>query len=125
MSLDVYLKSDLRKEIVTCHCCGHSREEEVSDTLFDSNITHNLGRMAEAAGIYKHCWRPEEIGILKASQLIQPLEDGLQKLKSDPDAFKVYNASNGWGLYEHFVPWVEEYLKACKEYPDANVSAYR
>ena len=33
---------------------------------YSANITHNLGKMAEEAGIYKHLWRPEEIGITKA-----------------------------------------------------------
>lgn len=27
--------------------------------IFSANITHNLNAMAEAAGIYKHLWRPE------------------------------------------------------------------
>ena len=46
--------------------------------VFTSNITHNLGKMAEAAGIYKHLWCPEEIGITKAKQLIQPLKKDLK-----------------------------------------------
>lgn len=125
MSLDVYLKSDLRKEMVKCDFCGHIHEEEISDTLFESNITHNLTSMAAAAGIYKHCWRPEEIGIAKAHELINPLKAAVEAMKADPAKFKVHDAANGWGLYEHFVPWVEEYLKACEENPDANISVSR
>jgi len=52
MSLDVYLMKTM------------------PTSVYDANITHNLGAMAEAAGIYKHLWRPEEIGITKA-QLFQ------------------------------------------------------
>jgi len=94
-------------------------------TVYDSNITHNLGRMAEEAGIYQHLWRPEEIGITTAAQLIEPLSAGLALLKSDPARFEAFNAPNGWGLYKHFVPFVEEYLGACREYPDATVSVSR
>ena len=93
--------------------------------VFDTNITHNLGKMAEAALIYKECWRPEELGITRAEDLIQPLTNGLKRLKFDPEYFKQFNAPNGWGLYEHFVPWVEELLEACKKWPDSVVEASR
>jgi hypothetical protein len=33
-----------------------------TECVFDANITHNLNKMADAAGIYEACWRPEEIG---------------------------------------------------------------
>jgi hypothetical protein len=94
-------------------------------TVYDSNITHNLGRMADEAGIYQHLWRPEEIGITTAAQLIEPLSAGLALLRSDPAHFRAFNAPNGWGLYEHFVAFVEQYLDACRENPDATVSVSR
>ena len=93
--------------------------------VFSANITHNLNVMAEAAGIYKHLWRPEELGIKTAAELVEPLRIGLQLLKSDPERFKKYSARNGWGTYEQFVPWIEEYLKACEENPEAEVSVSR
>ena len=94
-------------------------------TVFTSNITHNLGKMAEEAGIYYHLWRPDEIGVTKAEQLILPLEEGIRLMKADPDRFRKHDAPNGWGLYEHFVPWIEEYLAACKENPDAKIEVSR
>lgn len=94
-------------------------------TVFDSNVTHNLSKMAIAAGIYHQLWRPDEIGITKASQLIEPLRKGLETLKSDPSKFEAFNAPNGWGTYEQFVPWVENYLQKCEKYPDADVSVCR
>lgn len=93
--------------------------------VYSANITHNLGKMAREAGIYEYLWRPEEIGITKAAQLIGPLEEGLALLKRETDHFKQFNAPNGWGMYEHFVPFVERYLEACRENPDADVSANR
>jgi len=90
--------------------------------VYDANITHNLGDMARAAGIYRHLWHPDEIGIKTAKYLIDPLTEGLELLKSDPERFQKYDSPNGWGLYKHFVPFVEKYLEACKENPDAEVS---
>ena len=93
--------------------------------VYDANITHNLGKMAEEAGIYQHLWRPGEIGIHKAEQLIEPLERGLSFLQSDPERFRQFDAPNGWGRYENLVTFVQNYLTACRENPDADVSAYR
>ena len=107
MSLDVTLSKIMLTEVYT------------------ANITHNLGKMAERAGIYKHLWRPDEIGITKAQDLIQPLTDGLEKMEKYPDYFKQFDAENGWGLYIHFVPWVRNYLEACKKHPDAEIEISR
>ena len=91
-------------------------------SVFDANITHNLNKMAEEAGIYKHLWRPDKIDIKTAAELIEPLKAGLQKMKDNPEHFKQFDAENGWGTYEDFVPWIEKYLAACEENPDAEVS---
>ncbi len=100
-------------------------EQSDSDRVFSANITHNLARMAEAAGIYQACWRPEEIGVAKAGHLILFLRKGLEKLRADPEQYRTFNALNGWGTYDQFVPWVERYLAACETYPDADVSVSR
>lgn len=107
MSLDVYL-SEMRM-------CD----------VYSANITHNLRDMAIEAGIYQHLWRPEELGLTKAGDLIQPLTVGLALLKSDPPRFEKFNSSNGWGLYVHFVPFVEKYLLACIENPNAEIRVSR
>ena len=93
--------------------------------LYSSNITHNLNKMAMAAGIYEHLWRPDEINITRARDLIMPLMDGLNMLESYPERFKAFDAPNGWGLYEHFVPFVRDYLQACIKWPDAVVEVSR
>lgn len=96
-----------------------------TDLVFDYNITHNLNRMAEAAGLYDCLWRPDEHGIDTAKQLIEPLRQGLHLLKLNPEEYKKYNPENGWGSYEGLVTFVEEYLDACYKYPDAKVTADR
>jgi hypothetical protein len=93
--------------------------------IYTANITHNLNEMADAAGIYKHLWRPDEIGITKAWQLIEQLRDGLDRLKSNPEHYKQFDSPNGWGTYESFVPFVEKYLQACIENPESDVVVSR
>ncbi len=107
MSLDVYLTAVKRT------------------VVFERNITHNLAKMAVEAGIYKHLWRPEELNITKASELIEPLTVGLAFLKAEPKRFEALNPSNGWGSYEGFWRFVESYLEACKEDPEAEISVSR
>ena len=125
MSLDVYLTGKTTETPCCCCECGHKHTSEETEEFYSANITHNLGGMAEEAGIYKHLWRPEEIGVTKAGQLIEPLRAGLALMKLDPQRFKKHNSPNGWGLYENFVPWIKEYLAACEEHPDADVTVSR
>jgi hypothetical protein len=107
MSLDVYLTAVRPTEV------------------YSRNITHNLNKMAMEAGIYEALWRPEEIGVTTAKQLVPLLETGLETLRSDPERFEKFNPENGWGDYENLVSFVETYLQACKENPDAEVRACR
>lgn len=110
MSLDVYL---------TYMIDGNSI------TLYSANITHNLGQMANKAGIYYALWRPEERKWKTAKEIIPVLEKGLAKLKARKEYFEKFNTPNGWGLYEHFVQFVEEYLEACKKYPSSILEVSR
>ena len=119
MSLDVYLYRKFKKlyEDGTIEDC----EEEV----YSANCTHNLNTMADKCGLYELLWRPEEIDITKANQLIEPLTVGLELLKSNPEYFKQFNPSNGWGSYDGFVRFVEKYLEACVENDDCYVMVWR
>jgi hypothetical protein len=107
VSLDVYLTE--------------VRETEV----YEANITHNLGQMADAAGIGDHLWEPEKLGITTARELIEPLGQGLALLHGEPERFKQYNPENGWGDYDGLVRFVTNYLAACVANPDANVRVSR
>ncbi len=107
MSLDVYLV------------------ERVETEVYEANITHNLGGMAEEAGIYQHLWRPEELGITKASELIGSLSIALAILEKDPERFEKFNPKNGWGDYAGLVRFVRHYLAACLAHPDAQIRISR
>jgi hypothetical protein len=120
MSLDVYLS---RKRLVSYD--GAKTFYEEYEECYQSNITHNLGIMADAAGIYKALWRPEEIGITKAGDLVPIIENGLADMKERPEYYKQFDTPNGWGTYKDFVPWIEEYLDACKIYPEAQITVSR
>lgn len=148
MSLDVYLKNPEavgpERWAIFIREDGHTKEITLEEwnkrfpgrqpslchvggdeTVYSANITHNLGKMAGEAGIYQHLWRPEEIGIDTASQMIDPLRIGLATLKADPDKFAPFNPENGWGNYDNLVAFVEGYLKACEDNPTAAVSVWR
>lgn len=93
--------------------------------LFWSNITHNLTRMAKAAGIYEATWRPDEHGFTHARDISGILRVGLETLKMNPAHFRQFDASNGWGTYDDFVPWLEEYLAVLEKYPSALIEVER
>lgn len=131
MSLDVYLKDPT----ATYEC----------NYLYDANITHNLGEMASEAGIYEALWRPhrldpnyneewddtekeyefEDNTDVFAHQITPVIEIGLALLKDSPEHYTQFDSPNGWGLYVHFVPFVEKYLAALREYPKAIVRVSR
>src|SRR3990167_6217475 len=96
-------------------------DKETGEAVFRFNTTHNLGQMASEAGIYLSLWRAPENGIETANQLIEPLKCGLEKMKSNPVHFQQFDSPNGWGIYAHFVPQLEELLQACEENPDSKV----
>jgi hypothetical protein len=93
--------------------------------VYSANITHNLNKMAREAGIYECLWRPDECGIAKAAQIIEPLRAGLAVMCERPTHFEGFDSSNGWGKYVHFLPFCARYLEACIANPDADVSVSR
>ena len=100
-------------------------EYGIDCTVYESNITHNLGEMAAAAGIYEALWRPEEIGALRAKDIAPRLREGLQKLRAEPTVFKSHNPSNGWGDYDELVRFTAAYLDACERYSEATIRVSR
>jgi len=115
MSLDVYLIAEADT--------GASEPYQVQ--VYEANITHNLNRMAKEAGIYEELWRPDEIGITHACELIRPLRSGANAMYLDPPRFQALNPENGWGSYDDFLPWLEKYIAACQEHPKTKVKVSR
>jgi len=113
MSLDVYLELD------KCPHCGRTGD------YYDASITHNLGAMAEEAGVYGVAWHPEDNGINTAGDLIEPLKKAIDLMTDDPKRFKKYNDPNDWGRYENLLSWLQNYLDACESMPAATVNVSR
>ena len=111
MSLDVYLKID---------------GAELDDVAaYESNITHNLSKMAFMAGLYEWLWEPEKVGAKTAKHLITPLTIGLATLEADREKFELFTHASGFGNYDSLVSFVRRYLAACKTYPEATVYAWQ
>lgn len=108
MSLDIWFTIPL-----------NTGKEIIQHEVFSTNVTHNLNTIAEKAGIYEALWHKQ--GITKAEDYIELLSNTLVMMKNHPNYFKQFDASNGWGTYEHFVPWLERLLEACHTYPIADV----
>ena len=125
MSLDVYLYVGEERIEECTHCDGTGKINHGKEKVHEDNITHNLNKMADAAGIYAHLWRPEELGFTKAGQLINPLKAGLERLRADPEKYNKFNPANGWGDYEGLVRFVQNYLNACEDHPEAEIYASR
>ena len=102
-----------------------SKKPKEDENVFEYNITHNLSKMAAEAGIYNALWHPEDIQAVYAKDLINTLTGGLISLKADPNRYIKFNATNGWGKYENLVEFVEQYLQACIDYPDAKIEVSR
>jgi hypothetical protein len=107
MSLDVSLKKMMPTEV------------------YSDNITHNLNKMAQEAGLYDALWRPDENDLTHAYQLIPILEEGLAKLRANPELYEQFNPTNGWGNYVGLVTFVRDYLEACKANPTAEIEVSR
>lgn len=99
--------------------------EDKPTQVFSLNITHNLTLMAKAAGVYYCLWRPEELGLEVAKDLIEPLKLGLRELESNPEHYKSFNPPNGWGSYEGLIETIEEVIAACESNPEARIEVDR
>ena len=91
--------------------------------VWTENITHNLNTMADAVKVrdttlYKVLWYPEELGLNTGKKILPFLMEGIEVILADPDRFKQYNPSNGWGDYNNLVEFVKSYIIACTEFPD-------
>jgi hypothetical protein len=102
-----------------------TNEDDWGGYVYESNITHNLGKMASECGLYEPLWRPEEIGATRACDLIGPLRDGLARINEDQERLQAFNPENGWGDYKLLVRFTTEYLAACERWPEAEVQVSR
>ena len=126
MSLSIYLLGPKRKEECVCSACGHKHTAIKQETLFSCSITHNLRVMAQAVELYLPLWHLDECAHIKhAKDLVPILSRGINVLKKDPTYYQKFDAENGWGTYNDFVPCLEALLEACNMFPKALIEVSR
>lgn len=89
-------------------------------SCWQANITHNLGEMAAHIPVgnttlYMACWRPEEIGIKTAGELLPLLIEGLHYMIDHRKELEQYNSPNGLGSYDDFMKFLLNYKQACED----------
>ena len=100
-------------------------------SVYEGNITHNLGKMAEAVGLdngltlYDVLWRPDEHELKFARDISELLDEGWNTLLSDPEYYRKFNPENGWGSYDGLCDFVYKYRNACWDNPDAELRVSR
>ncbi len=125
MSLDFWLKGEEITEECICNCCDNSHMRRYTPTVFDGNLTHNLGKMADAAGIYKCLWRPEENGFKLAKDILPLLEKGYLDLCENPNKFDIFTPKNSWGSLQGLKEFVCALIEACKQHPESTIDIWR
>ena len=90
--------------------------------VFSANITHNLSRMWRQAGVHEALYESEG---KTAADIWPVVAAGVEYMRANREACEKHNAPNGWGLYEHALPWLERLAEACRKYPRATVRVSR
>ena len=119
MSLDFYLMA-AKESISRCECptCGNEHLRHVQDQFYWRNITHNLGKMFDEAGVYDILWRG---GGKRAGDVLPAMQAALEDMRARPEHYKQFDAPNGWGTYPDAVLFLEDVARACGDNPDAVV----
>lgn len=101
---------------------GIEVREYETNAIFDENITHNLGRMAENIygdnySLYTLLWRPEEKGFTKVNKCyIENISECLAYMLIHRKELEQYNPENGWGNYEGLLRFVTKLAYALSEW---------
>lgn len=109
---------------------GDKRNFSVEDDWW-GNITHNLGEMASHipvgdTDLYMACWRPEEIGIKTAGEVLPLLKEGIRYMVDHRKELLEYESPNGWGTYNGFMKFLLNYKQACEDNdPECEIYASR
>jgi hypothetical protein len=100
-------------------------------SVFDANITHNLGKMADQVKLsngmtlYQVLWRPDEHGLRYARDMVDLLQEGWLAVLQDHDSLTQFNPDNGWGSVEALEKFLYNYRIACWDNPDAELRVSR
>lgn len=122
MSLDLSLLGEPRTVPCRCERCDHEHEREDRERFYDANITHNLARMFDEAGIYQILWHGDD---LVAGDVLPRLEAALVEMRADPERFRAFEPTNKWGSYEDAMAFLRRVIEMCREHPTARLRCSR
>lgn len=105
LDLELYTKVDL------------GGDEPYRVCLYETSYTDNIVPLVKQIGLYECVWR----GSGKAGDIIEPIRNAIDLLKSDPKGWRCYDSPNGCGNYDSFLPWLKKLLEACLKYPKADI----
>ena len=139
MGLDVEIKFKeprqsnyfLEHPYIYSHLTEGDKANFTEESRWSANITHNLGEMADHVPVgdttlYKACWRPEEIGIKTAGELLPLIVEGLHYMIDHRKELEQYNSPNGWGSYNGFMKFLLNYKEALEDNgPDCEIEVSR
>lgn len=96
--------------------------EKNETELMSKNITHNLSGMWKEVGVYDALYLSEG---KTANEVLPILEEGLEEMVNEPERFKPFEATNGWGLYKNAVTWLSELISEFKKHPNGVIGVSR
>lgn len=108
-------------------------QEYKTNEFWSGNITHNLTEMADdcvvpcdVITLYDLLWRDiqEPYTENEVWVYISKLSECLYVLKNDPEHFKQFNPSNGWGTYEQLIEFVRSFIHALINMPEGSTIEY-
>lgn len=99
-----------------------------TNEFWHGNITHNLIKMAqecrmecdpqhEGLSLYDLLWRDDYPWEMSHLEYTQCLMACLVSLTDEPERYRQYNPSNGWGTYEQLVEFVKSFIHALVDEP--------
>lgn len=96
------------------------KEEFHEEDCWWGNITHDLGEIASHVPIgdttlYYVCWRPEEIGVETAGEILPLLVKGIQYMVEHRKELLKYEFSKSRGAYNDFMKFLLNYKQACED----------
>ena len=74
--------------------------EQTAET-FEGNLTYNVGLMLRRAGIHPHILEGQMVKVVRPV-----IENAYMTMFENPDYFRQFEASNGWGTYESTMKFV-------------------
>lgn len=92
--------------------------EDPSRLIWEGALTHNLAAMARACGLWEPMWGSAGKE-REASQVVEPIEQGLKRLRASQARLRKLEPSNGWGRWEDLEAVAVELLRQARAQPGA------